>query len=189
MFLRSRALPVLKAGTLLPSVSRLSRQCGILNISQPYRPPRPVTGSALFLCIKLRLSHWLALSPAPFLSALHHCRMYPAVLTRLKWSRRQQVPPKRRYLFIKLHGVTQKNSSPHVAVDFTSSPCVCCILQWDVIIFTARVENVCKSAMIAGKCSYAVQYLGRILSAFAWLVTLFPRHVHLINAFGQTAHF
>jgi hypothetical protein len=30
------------------SVSRMSRQCGILNISQPYRSPRPVRGVALF---------------------------------------------------------------------------------------------------------------------------------------------
>jgi hypothetical protein len=33
--------------TLPPTVSRLSRQCGIPNISQPYRPRRPVTGIAL----------------------------------------------------------------------------------------------------------------------------------------------
>jgi hypothetical protein len=33
--------------TIPPFVSRLSTQCGVLNISQPYRPSRPVTGRAL----------------------------------------------------------------------------------------------------------------------------------------------
>jgi hypothetical protein len=35
--------------TLPPSVSRLCRQCESLNISQPYRPPRPVTWISLLL--------------------------------------------------------------------------------------------------------------------------------------------
>jgi O-antigen/teichoic acid export membrane protein len=37
--------------TLPPSVCRLSRQCGILNILQPYRPPWSVTGIAILLLL------------------------------------------------------------------------------------------------------------------------------------------
>jgi hypothetical protein len=38
--------------TLPPSLSRLSEQCGILNISQPYRPPRLAAGIASLALIK-----------------------------------------------------------------------------------------------------------------------------------------
>jgi hypothetical protein len=45
-----------------PSVSRLSRQCGILNISQPYRPLRLVTGIVILLYIVGR-SPWTRNEP------------------------------------------------------------------------------------------------------------------------------
>jgi hypothetical protein len=50
----SRAWPVRKRLTTLPpSVSRLSRQCGVLNISQRHRSAQPVTEVALLLLFTL----------------------------------------------------------------------------------------------------------------------------------------
>jgi hypothetical protein len=50
--LSSRNISGVKCGTRVwltnsPSVSRFSRKYGILDVSQPYRPPRPLTGMAL----------------------------------------------------------------------------------------------------------------------------------------------
>jgi hypothetical protein len=47
IYLGSGARPTRRLTTLPPSVNRFSKPCRILNISQPYRPPRSDTGKAL----------------------------------------------------------------------------------------------------------------------------------------------
>jgi hypothetical protein len=48
-FIGSRERPMRRQTTLPPSGIRFSGQCEILNISQPYRIPQPVAGTALLL--------------------------------------------------------------------------------------------------------------------------------------------
>jgi hypothetical protein len=48
--------------TSQPSVSRLSKNCGILNISQPYKSPRPITGIALPYFLTYRLHHGMVMN-------------------------------------------------------------------------------------------------------------------------------
>jgi hypothetical protein len=46
----------------MPFVSPLSRQCGILKVLQPYRPPRPVMEIAFSFCYKVGLRDRVAIN-------------------------------------------------------------------------------------------------------------------------------
>jgi hypothetical protein len=58
IFLKIKRGRQVRLTTQPPSVSRLSRQCGIFNISQPHTSPRPVKGISLlsFLLLHFKLT-------------------------------------------------------------------------------------------------------------------------------------
>jgi hypothetical protein len=72
----------IRLATLPPSVGRLSRQCGILNISQPYRLALPVTGIAtFFFCPLVSISLAPTATATVFSQGHRRCLLCPGAMT------------------------------------------------------------------------------------------------------------
>jgi hypothetical protein len=72
LFVGSKAQHVRRADNLIAICEPIAQQCGILNISQPYRPPLPVSEIALLYFF--------------FNQKLHATCMYPKYLIKLRLS-------------------------------------------------------------------------------------------------------
>jgi hypothetical protein len=66
-----------------PSVSQLSRKCGIIDISQSYRHPRPVTGIALILLLPWKFVNRRRLVPSTMCYIETYFNILPNLLFRI----------------------------------------------------------------------------------------------------------
>jgi hypothetical protein len=70
--------------TLPPSVSLFSRHCEILNVSRPYRPPRPDKGIASLFIIIIVEAVFIAPSLRVIVGVGRPCELYPVSLLFVK---------------------------------------------------------------------------------------------------------